>query len=501
MGEPSKALLRVENMFKSFGPTKAIAGVSMELDYGEVRGLIGENGSGKSTLSNMITGIYAPDSGQMFLRGKVYTPHTVQDSQLNGIGMLVQESNTINGLTVWENIFLGKEKGISGSLLVNRRKLIEEAKKALENIGESGIDPKAFVDSYSFEERKLMEVAAALYFDPDLLIIDETTTALAAEDAERIHRIIAERKAKGKSVLFISHDLDELRSVCDSVTVLRDGQYIDTLRGDFTVQDMRLLMIGRELTGQYYREDEQGTYQEEVLLKVENLTYGEIVQNINFELHKGEILGFGGLAESGTHELCKILFGVIKADSGTATMLSSGQQLTSTEIAVANKVAYLPKDRDRESLLLNASIQDNITLASFEKNKKRGLLDRKAERKLAQENAEKLSVKMQSVSQMVKALSGGNKQKVVVAKWLANDSELLIMDSPTRGIDIGVKAAIYRMMENLKAQGKGIILVSDEMSELRGMADRVIVLKDGKQTAEFDRSAELTEKALIQAMM
>ena len=256
-------------------------------------------------------------------------------------------------------------------------------------------------------------------------------------------------------------------------------------------------MIGRSLTGHYYREDYEPSREEQVVFDIKDISYGDKLQNISFQLYKGEILGIGGLTESGMHELCKIMFGALKPDKGEVIVESNGKKIISTSSAIENKVAYIPKDRDQESLLLNASIKDNIVLPSLDKLKTIGLINKKKVKKMADENAEKLSTKMRDSEQLVRELSGGNKQKVVVAKWLANDSDILLMDCPTRGIDIGVKANIYALMEELKAKGKSIIMISEEMPELIGMSDRIIVLKDGKITGEVERSHDLTEQNLI----
>lgn len=492
-------LLQATGITKTFGITKALTDVIFGIEKGEIRGLIGENGSGKSTLSNVITGSLQPDAGTMTLHGELYAPASIADSEEAKIGIMIQESGTINGLTVAENMFLGKEKKFAKGPIVSKRKMVKEATKALQMVGATKIKASAKVESYTFEERKMIEVAAVLYSDPEILIVDETTTALSKEGAQRIHEIMRERKAAGKSIIFISHDLEELEEICDSVTVLRDGCYVDTLYEGITVDRMRELMIGRSLEGHYYRTDKECSYQDEVVMKAVDVTYGERVQHLNFELHKGEILGFGGLADSGTHDLPKLLFGATKLDCGSVTV--GNTKITSTDQAIKNKIAYLPKDRDIESLMSDASIGFNISLASYDKLKSNGLISKKKEKVLNEENAKALSIKMQGIDQEVRALSGGNKQKVVVAKWMANDSEILVMDSPTRGIDIGVKSYIYQMLINLKKQGKAIIIICDEMAELIGMADRIIILKDGCLSAELERNNLLAEHDLIEAMM
>ncbi len=495
-------LLKLEGMNKSFTSTRAIVDVSLEVRRGEVRGLIGENGSGKSTLASMVTGSLKPDGGQMFFEGQPYAPSNMIDSKAKGISILVQEMGTINGLTVAENIFIGKEGIFSRIKNVNRKKLSEESRRMLNIIGAEHIDPTAPVETLSFEDRKMVEVATALYNDPKLLIVDETTTALSQKGRARIYAIIEEMKKNGKSILFISHDLAELVQVCDTVTVLRDGHYIDTLQKEnISIENMRRLMIGRELSEHYYRTDYSSSVDDEVVLTATDICVGDTLRDVSLELHKGEILGLGGLTECGMHELCKVLFGAIKPDKGEVRVAQGGKNINSPSIAISNRIAYLPKDRDQESIFLGASIKDNIVLSSLNNLKKGIYISKGSEKKLAKAQADRLAIKMQNINQQAKELSGGNKQKVVVAKWLANDSEILIMDCPTRGIDVGVKAAIYQLMEHLKEKGKSIIMVSEEMPELLGMSDRILVLKDGKITAEFMRSEALDEHAIIKHMI
>ena len=294
----------------------------------------------------------------------------------------------------------------------------------------------------------------------------------------------------------------EVQKLCDEVVILRDGVYIDTLLGDdINPDNMRQKMIGRELEGSYYRDDYACSYDEEVVLSVKDLSVEGVFEDISFDLHKGEILGIGGLSDCGMHEVLKTVFGAIKPTQGTVTLCRDNVKLTSTTTSVRHKVAYIPKDRDKESLFQPTSIQDNIVASCLDKIKTGPFISPRAERKMAAEEAKKMEVKMQNVSQMVKALSGGNKQKVVLAKWLANDSTVFIMDCPTRGIDVGVKAKIYRLMEGFKRDGISVLMVSEEMMELIGMADRIITMKDGRRTGEFTRSEKLGEADIIQAII
>lgn len=496
-----EVLLKLEGMVKSFGPTRAVRKVSMELHRGQVLALIGENGSGKSTLMSMVTGALKPDGGVMTFKGKEYGPGSVIDAGNQGICILIQELGTIDGLTVAENIFLGKESRFAAGFHISGRKMNQAADELLKSVNVTGFDARTLVDELSFEERKLIEVCRAMYNEPEVLIVDETTTALSHTGRDKIYSIIEKMKKKDKAVVFISHDLDEVRKICDSAMILRDGEYIDTLYGeDVTPDQMRQLMIGRDLSGNYYRSRDKSYVRDEVALEVQNISCG-MLHDISFRLHRGEILGLGGLTECGMHELCKIVFGAIRPESGEIELAESHVKITSPAVAIRNHMAYLPKDRDNESLFLMTSIRDNIAVTSIDHIRRGPFILKKSERELAVRAADRLSVKMQSVEQPAKELSGGNKQKVVVAKWLANDSDILIMDCPTRGIDIGVKAAIYRLMEELISQGKAILMVSEEIPELLGMSDRILIMKDGTINGQFGRDEQVTEKSLIEKVI
>ena len=474
--------------------------MDLELYRGEVRGLIGENGSGKSTLASMIAGSLKPNSGRMSMNDAPYAPSSMLDGRNAGISILVQEMGTIDGLSITENIFLGKESTFTKAGFIDKKGMNEEAKRVLGLIGAADIDPKSLIDDISFEDRKLLEVAISIHDDPEILILDETTTALSQKGRDKIYQIIGDMRRAGKTVLLISHDLSELEDQCDRVSVLRDGCLVKTLEKDeINLDAMRRLMIGRDLTGKYYRSDEACSFGKEIVLKAEDIRLGRTLRGVSLELHKGEILGIGGLTDCGMHELCKIIFGVIKPDAGSVTV--SGRTIRSAEQAIASGIAYIPKNREQEALLLSGSIKDNIALMSYDKLKKGPYISRRSERELAQEQAALLQIKMVSIKQRSLFLSGGNKQKVVIGRWLANDSEILIMDCPTRGIDIGVKAAIYELMEELKNEGKSIIMVSEELPELIGMSDRILILKDGAQTATFERSADLSEERIIHEMI
>ena len=462
-----EVVLKAEHMYKDFGPTKAVTDMTLELKRGVVTGLVGENGSGKSTISSMISGVYPPTKGTMTYKGQPYSPKSVLDARKQGIQYLTQEQGTIDGMTVAENMFLGEEESLGKKGIVNIKKINARSAEILKENGLENVIPTKMVDDYSFEERKMIETARALSHQPEILIIDETTTALSQKGRDRIYEIIAEQKAKGTAVLIISHDLDEVKHLCDEVVVMRDGIYINTLTGgDIEPHNIRQNMIGREIDGSYYRADYECSYDEEVVLEVRNLSVSGIFEDISFELHKGEILGIGGLSECGMHELLKTVYGALKPSSGSVILKKNGVQLKNTTVSVKNKIAYIPKDRDKESLFQATSIKDNIVTAALDKLKKGFIITPSSERKMADKEAANIEVKMRDIEQQVRDLSGGNKQKVVIAKWMANDSRLFIMDCPTRGIDVGVKEKIYKLMNRLKNEGIAILMVSEEMMEL-----------------------------------
>lgn len=500
----NRCILRLDHICKSFSSTKALVDVSFEVNRGEVRGLVGENGSGKSTLSSIVSGALQPDSGAMYFKGQKFKPISALDAASCGISMVVQERGTILGVSVAENIFMGKEKLFLKGGLVSHKKMNHAAAAILKEIGAEWISPNVSINNISFEESKIVELAKAMYSNPDILIIDETTTAISQKGREILYAIVKKMKSRDKTVIFITHDLDELVQVCDSVTVMRDGHFIASLSADEMKDTDRLkkLMVGREITGSFYRADFDGEIDESnVALKLENVTLSDTIKNICLEAHRGEILGIGGLTGCGMHEIGRAMFGLVKPVSGSVKVMPSGQYIRNPRVAIRNRIGYLSKNREQEAILLQTSILDNICLPSLGKLEKYGFISRRSERKLAARWTGELDIKMSSLSEYCSALSGGNKQKVVIAKWLASESEIFILDCPTRGIDIGVKSSIYRLMEKLKAEGKCQIMISEELPELIGMCDNIIIFKDGKISAKLSRNRDLSESGIIRYMI
>lgn len=497
----AQPIIKVENISKSFTSTKALNNVSFEVFPGQVRGLIGENGSGKSTISSIISGNLDADSGDMYFYGQPYKPQNSFEASEQGITMIIQEQGTIATISAGANIFAGREKKFCKNGILNSKELNKEAKELLVRVGASHIDPETVVSKLSLEDRKLVEIARAFYKLPEIFIVDETTTALPQSGREVLYKLIRMLKEKGKVVLFISHDIDEVMQVCDSVTILRDGQYIITLsKEEMEPSRMKSLMVGREVMDNFYRSDTKGSCAgDEEVLKLEDVNYG-ILKDINLTLKKGEILGIGGLTDCGMHELGKIAFGRIRPHRGRI-IVNSKVPIQDTYTAIKQKVGYVSKNRDTEALLASGSIKDNVVLPSLDMLKKVFFITKKSEKKLAGKWCSALGIKMRDMDQSCNELSGGNKQKVVLAKWLGNESDILVLDCPTRGIDIGVKEAIYRIMENLKAQGKSILMISEELPEVIGMSDRILIMKDGKIVKEFQREDNQKESDLIQYMI
>ncbi|SEA19802.1 monosaccharide ABC transporter ATP-binding protein, CUT2 family [Oribacterium sp. KHPX15] len=498
----SEVRLEVKNLCKSFGITKAVKNVSFNINKGEVHALIGENGSGKSTLTNMLTGIYSIDSGIFVLDGEEIHPKNQVDANNHGVSIIVQELGTLSGLTVAENIFLGHEERFVKCGIKNTKQMIKEANELLHSYGFDRIKAQRMIDDYNFEDRKLVEIVKATYFDPKIVVIDETTTALSQEGRNELYKVMDKIREKGNTIIFISHDLQEILDRSDTITILRDGVYIDTVKSkDVSEEDLKRLMVGREVTGDYYRSDYGSKVSDEVVLSVKDVSVPGLLNKLDFELHKGEILGFGGLSESGMHEVGKAIFGASYDRTGSVK-LSDGTEINDIPTAIQHSIAYTSKDRDNESVVLNQSIMDNICLPSLDDlADKRHMLSDKKLRSFADKFAKDMSVKMVNVDQFVSDLSGGNKQKVVLARWIGKDSDIVVLDSPTRGIDIKVKQDIYQLMDRMRKAGKSIIMISEELMELIGMCDRIIIMKDGMINGQIERSETLDENNLITMMV
>lgn len=492
-------IFKASHMHKVFGPTVALKDVDFELHRGEIRGLIGENGSGKSTIMSIASGMQAATSGEMFYKGEHWAPKSMLEAQRGGIAMILQESNTIPGVTVAENLFAGREKEFAKFGFINIGKMYKAADEVLQKFGITNFRGKTKISTLSFETRKLIEIIRAMEKDPDILVVDETTTALSFDGREILYKIIKDMAAKDKAVVFISHDLDEIMDKCTHVTVLRDGEIIDTLeKSEFDAKKISTLMVGRDIGDAYYREDFTPSAQEEVSLEFKNVCCGPI-RDFNLQVHKGEIVGIGGLSDCGMHVIGQIGFGVQKISAGE--VLKNGKPVKSPTKAIEMGIGYISKNRDTEALILEAPIKSNILLPSLSRISKFTFINPKTENDIVNEEIKSLSIKCHSPKTYVSKLSGGNKQKVSFAKWTANKSEVIIMDCPTRGVDVAVKQAMYKIIGDMKNEGKAILLISEEMTELIGMADRLLVMKDFKVAKEFERSKDLKETDIIEFML
>ena len=502
MPEKGEVLVEVKNLNKNFGVTVALHNVNMQIKRGEIRGLIGENGSGKSTVTSIIAGIQPATSGEMFYKGQPWKPKDSLEALHNGIGIIVQEMGTVPSITVAENIFIGDYDRFKVGPIISKTKMIQEAQQALENIGVTDINAGRITRLYNMEQRKLIEIAKTMAHDPELFVVDETTTALSKSGRDILYNLMRKAADANKAVVFISHDLEEIMEKCDTLTVLRDGDIIGSLEKEEYDPDLiKKMMIGRDVKGDYYRADMDG-YEDEVVLEAKNLTTMEDLLCFNLELHKGEILGIGGLSECGMHTLGRALYGLEDIVDGEVILKEKNISIKNAEMAFKNGMGYVSKNRDQESLVTNGSIAVNIQSTGYKANRGFGFfISDKKEKEYAQKQIDSLEIKCNDMYQPVSAMSGGNKQKVVFGKWLAANSDVLILDCPTRGVDIGVKASMYKLIDDMKKAGKSIVLISEELPELCGMSDRLLIMKDGKVTGEFLRQDGYDNTELIDCMI
>lgn len=497
-------ILEVKGMVKNFGSTQALKNVDLKFYRGEIRGLVGENGSGKSTVTSIIAGMQKATSGEMFYKEKLWEPHNMIESGAKGISMILQEANFIPGVSVAQNIFAGQEESFSKFGFINMRRMYREADKLLEKFGVGHIKAKRSINAYTFEERKLIEIVRVVNDDTQVLIVDETTTALSHEGRDILYKMM-DRMAneENKCVVFISHDMEEILHHCSTLTVLRDGEIVgeldeEEIKQEDAVKKIRYLMVGREIGEKYYREDYDTTHQEEVALEFDNVSFGDI-KNFSLKLHKGEIIGIGGLSGSGMHDIGRAGYGLEKIQSGQ--VIRNGKKMKHPLTAIKEGIGYISKNRDTEALILNGSIQVNIVLPSLTALQNKTFISPKKESQMAKKEIETFRIKCKNEQQWVNTLSGGNKQKVSFAKWTAKGSEVIIMDCPTRGVDVGVKQAMYSLIEDMKKEGKAILMISEELSELVGMSDKLLIMKNNKVTKEFMRSPNLKQTDIIEYMI
>lgn len=488
------ALLEMNDISKRFLGVHALKGVHFDLRCGEVHALVGENGAGKSTLMKVLTGIHQPDSGEIFFEGKPYAVKNIGEAQNLGISMIHQELNMMNDLTVAQNVFIGRE--LKKGPWLDDAGMVRETQKIFDRIGIK-IDPKTKLGRLTVGKQQMVEIAKAVSRDCKLLILDEPTAALTQTEIEDLFRIMGDLKAKGIGMVYISHRMDEISRISDRITVMRDGEYVGTVDTvSVTKDDIINMMIGRVVY------EDPKTHSEvpedaETVLEVRNLSSGNLFKDVSFKLRKGEILGFSGLMGAGRTEVARAIFGADPRDGGEIFVNGKRVNIKTPEDAVKLGIGYLSEDRKRYGLLLDKSVAENTALASIDKYTKGGIInDRQIKAEAREENA-KLRTKTPSMEQLLKNLSGGNQQKVIIARWLIKNSDILIFDEPTRGIDVGAKSEIYTLMNQLAKQGKSIIMISSELVEILRMSDRILVMCEGRKTGELDIS-EANQENIMQ---
>ncbi|MGN1004972.1 MAG: sugar ABC transporter ATP-binding protein, partial [Aristaeellaceae bacterium] len=480
---------------KSFPGVHALDHVNLEVRRGEIHALMGENGAGKSTLMKVLTGIYTKDSGTITYEGKEVEFHGPKEAQEAGIVIVHQELNMMNHLTVAQNIFIGREFMKGG--IIDDAKMNAESKKLFDQLG-INIDPTEKMGNLTVGKQQMCEIAKAISHKAKVIIFDEPSAALTEAEIEELFKIIRDLRDQQLGIIYISHRMDEIKVITDRVTVMRDGGYVGTLiTKDCTKDDIINMMVGRVI----YEDPKTKSMvapDAPVVLKVEHLNAGKMVQDVSFELHKGEILGFSGLMGAGRTETARALFGADPKESGDIYVNGKKVDIRSPKDAVALGIGYLSEDRKRYGIVVDKSVAENSTMAHL-KNFVKGLfIDKRKEEDATQDYIKRLNTKTPSTDQLVVNLSGGNQQKVVLAKWLVKDCDILIFDEPTRGIDVGAKSEIYHLMNELVAQGKSIIMISSEMTEILRMSDRIVVMCEGKKTAEID-IADATQESIMHA--
>ena len=498
MGE---VILTMKGIDKSFPGVHALDHVDFEVKRGEVHALMGENGAGKSTLMKVLTGIYQKDSGSIKYKGQEVEFHNTREAQDAGVVIVHQELNMVGDLTVAQNIFIGREprKGFR----IDDKKMIEDSKKLFKDLNIE-INPREKMKNLTVGKQQMCEIAKAISHKAEVIIFDEPSAALTEKEIADLFEIIRDLRKKDLGIVYISHRMDEIKTITDRVTVMRDGGYVGTLiTKDSTKEDIINMMVGRVI----YEDPKQESAvapDAPVVLKVEHLNAGKMVQDVSFELRKGEILGFSGLMGAGRTETARALFGADPKQSGKISIMGKDGQLhevtiNSPQDAVKYGIGYLSEDRRRYGVVVQKSVTENTTLATMEEFTNGIFINKAKEKKVTEKYVQELATKTPTTDQLVVNLSGGNQQKVVIAKWLTRDSDILIFDEPTRGIDVGAKNEIYKLMNRLAAEGKSIIMISSEMTEVLRMSDRIIIMCEGKVTGSIDISEATQENIMDKA--
>ncbi len=487
--------LEMSHITKSFEGIKALSDMQLQVKPGEIHALVGENGAGKSTLIRVLSGVHQPDSGEVKIDGKVVHMNGPIDGILAGVSVIYQEFALVQHLSVAENILLDDFRDRS---FVKWKAMRKKAKELLENIGFGNIDVTARVGDLTVAYQQVVEICKALTRNASILVLDEPTAVMTNKEVKQLFKLLLNLKEKGVSIIYVSHRLDEIFEICDRITVLKDGRYVDTVeKNAIDKNQLVTLMIGRDLSSFFpARSCEIGG----VVLTAEHIRAGNAVHDISFDVREGEVLGLSGLVGAGRTECIRAILGIDKLDGGTVTLNGRKIRLGSTKEAYAHGIGFLPEDRKNQGVLLRRPIYQNITISCQKAISKLGIIQKKKEVPIVEKYIDELAIKLASPQNNVDSLSGGNQQKVAIAKMLAADSKVLFLDEPTRGVDVGAKIEIFKIINELVAQKYAVVMVSSEMTEIIGMCDRAIVIRDGRNVGELQKD-ELTELNIIQYAM
>lgn len=491
----SPYILQMSDISKSFPGVKALQNVKLDVKKGEVHALMGENGAGKSTLMKILIGIYTADTGSVVFDGEKLSISNVSEALDKGISMIHQELNPVPEMTVAENIFLGREPTYGKTGVVNQKQLVRNTKELFERLNITTIDPKAKMIDLTVAKMQLVEIAKAVSFDSKLIIMDEPTSAITDKEVAHLFDIIRSLQKKDVGIIYITHKMEELKQIANTLTVFRDGQYVGTDSIDNMSRERLIeMMVGRELSHAF---DKEHAELQDVALEVKNLTKEGKFYDVNFHVRKGEVLGIAGLMGSGRSEILETIFGVMQADAGDIEVNGQKKKMRTPKDAINAGIGLLTEDRKLTGCFLPLSVRDNMIMVNINKYTKNGIINQKRIDADCDDQKKKMNIKTPNMDQLIGNLSGGNQQKVLIGRWLLHNPDILFLDEPTRGIDIGAKSEIYNLIFDLAKQGKAIIIVSSEMPEVLGLSDRIVVMSEGYQTGELDRS-EATQEAIME---
>lgn len=488
-----ETILEMKNITKIFPGVRALDGVNFNLRKGEIHALIGENGAGKSTLMKSLLGMHPIDGGEIYYKGERVRFKTPNDALRRGISMIHQEISLVQTMSAAENIWMGRTRAFTRMGLIRHRRLLQDTRKLMEELGIS-VDPTAMVESLSVANMQLIELVRAVSYQSDIIIMDEPTSALTDTEIALLYRIVRELAAKGTSIIFISHKLEEIYEICDRITIMRDGKFIDCRdTSDISSDELVRLIAGREIENVFVKDSyEKG----DVALEVKGFTSRGVFQDVSFQVRRGEILGFCGLMGAGRSEIMRALFGIDPYDSGELLIQGRKVSVKRPQNAIHLGLGMVTEDRLRQGAIHALDIKTNMSLPLLKRISRLGFVNGAREKELCKDMAKKMSVNMVSFSNSIGSLSGGNQQKVIIGRWLLMGPDILILDEPTRGIDVGAKSEIYRIMNQLAKEGMAILMVSSEMQEILGMSDRVIVIREGRVACDLENKG-LTQEQLL----